>query len=410
MRFLFTFAGGGGHFDPLRPIARAAEDAGHAVGCGCQPGMMPVVEAAGFTAFDTGGDTLGRPERRPLLELDPEREDEALREGFARRTARDRAGRILSLCAEWKPDLIVCDEVDFGAMVAAERSGLPHATVSVIAAGSFIRPELVAEPLNELRTELGLPPDPGVRMLSRYLVLAPLPPSYRDPAFPLPATAHRIRPVMPDPAAAAVPPPWKAVRPGAPTVYFTLGTIFNLESGDLFDRVVAGLAQLPVNLVVTVGRDIDPTQFGPQPEHVHIERYLPQPLVLPHCQLVVSHGGSGSVIGALAHGVPWTRSASHPTPPATPRPPCWPTPPTAAPPNGCATKPLRCPVRRTPWTCSNDSPPNEGRSRWPLIHGRELATWAGEDRPAPHTSTLHHRTRSLMPRRAWRSTVVATRR
>ncbi len=304
MRFLFTFAGGGGHFDPLGPIARAAEHAGHAVACGCQPGMMPVVQAAGFAAFDTGGDTLGGPERRPLLELDPEREDEALREGFARRTAGDRAGRILSLCAVWKPDVIVCDEVDFGAVVAAERFGVPHATASVIAAGSFVRPELVAGPLNELRAEFGLPPDPGMRMLSRYLVLAPLPPSYRDPAFPLPATGHPIRPVISDPAVAAVPPPWEAVRPGAPTVYFTLGTIFNLESGDLFDRVIAGLAQLPVNLVVTVGRDIDPAEFGPQPEHVHIQRYLPQPLVLPHCQLVVSHGGSGSVIGALAHGVP----------------------------------------------------------------------------------------------------------
>jgi UDP:flavonoid glycosyltransferase YjiC (YdhE family) len=189
-------------------------------------------------------------------------------------------------------------------VVAAERFGVPHATVSVIAAGSFVRPELVAEPLNELRAQLGLPPDPEMRMLSRYLVLAPLPASYRDPAFPLPATAHPIRPVIPDPALAAVPPPWKAARPGSPTVYFTLGTIFNLESGDLFDRVIAGLAQLPVDLVVTVGRHLDPAEFGPQPEHVHIERYLPQPLVLPHCQLVVSHGGSGSVIGALAHGVP----------------------------------------------------------------------------------------------------------
>jgi UDP:flavonoid glycosyltransferase YjiC (YdhE family) len=32
MRILFTFVGGSGHFDPLIPIARAAEAAGHAVG------------------------------------------------------------------------------------------------------------------------------------------------------------------------------------------------------------------------------------------------------------------------------------------------------------------------------------------------------------------------------------------
>jgi UDP:flavonoid glycosyltransferase YjiC (YdhE family) len=37
---------------------------------------------------------------------------------------------------------------------------------------------------------------------------------------------------------------------------------------------------------------------------VRVARYLPQSEVLPRCDLVISHGGSGSVIGALAHGLP----------------------------------------------------------------------------------------------------------
>jgi MGT family glycosyltransferase len=94
------------------------------------------------------------------------------------------------------------------------------------------------------------------------------------------------------------------VLPGAPTVYFTLGTVFNLESGDLLDRVLTGLRELPSNLVVTVGHHVDPAEFGPQPRHVHVEQFIPQSSVLPYCDLVVSHGGSGSVIGALAHGLP----------------------------------------------------------------------------------------------------------
>jgi MGT family glycosyltransferase len=89
-----------------------------------------------------------------------------------------------------------------------------------------------------------------------------------------------------------------------PTVYFTLGTVFNMESGDLFMRVLTGLRDLSVNVVVTVGHHIDPTEFGPQPANVYIERYIAQESILPHCSLVVSHGGSGSVIGALAHGRP----------------------------------------------------------------------------------------------------------
>ena len=91
---------------------------------------------------------------------------------------------------------------------------------------------------------------------------------------------------------------------GAPSIYFTLGTVFNLESGDLFARVLAGLRELPVNLLVTVGREIDPATLGLQPAHVRIERFVSQAEILPHVDLVVSHGGSGSVLGALAHGRP----------------------------------------------------------------------------------------------------------
>ncbi len=298
---LFTFAGGRGHFEPLVTVARAAVRAGHTVAFSGEPALARTVEAAGFTMFPSGPNTSST-ERRPLLSVDREREDRALRNSYAGRIARGRAADLLGVCAEWRPDVIVCDEVDFGSMVAAERMGLPHATVNVMAAGSFVRAEVVGEPLAALRAEHGLPPDPELEMLSRYLVLSPFPLGFRDPAFPLPATAHSFRPCAQPLEEAA--PPWTISRPGAPTVYFTLGTVFNLESGDLFGRVLAGLRDLPVNLVVTVGRQIDPAELGPQPDHVHLAQYIPQKQVLPHCDLVVSHGGSGSVGGALAHGVP----------------------------------------------------------------------------------------------------------
>jgi UDP:flavonoid glycosyltransferase YjiC (YdhE family) len=37
---------------------------------------------------------------------------------------------------------------------------------------------------------------------------------------------------------------------------------------------------------------------------VRIEPFVPQAEVLPQADVVVCHGGSGSVVGALAHGVP----------------------------------------------------------------------------------------------------------
>jgi UDP:flavonoid glycosyltransferase YjiC (YdhE family) len=37
---------------------------------------------------------------------------------------------------------------------------------------------------------------------------------------------------------------------------------------------------------------------------VRVERYVPQTLVLPYCDVVVSHAGSGTVLAALALGLP----------------------------------------------------------------------------------------------------------
>jgi MGT family glycosyltransferase len=181
--------------------------------------------------------------------------------------------------------VLVSGELDFGAMVAAERAGLPFATVLISATETFVRDAIVAEPLAALRTANGLAPDAR----AEPLVLSPFPRRLRS----LPAGAHGYR------AAHA-----ERASPDATTVYFTLGTIFNLESGDLFERVLAGLRELPADVIATTGANLDPDELGSQPESVRIERHLPQSEILPRCRAMVSHGGSGSILGALAHGLP----------------------------------------------------------------------------------------------------------
>ncbi|MEZ4669730.1 MAG: glycosyltransferase [Anaerolineae bacterium] len=56
--------------------------------------------------------------------------------------------------------------------------------------------------------------------------------------------------------------------------------------------------------MLTVGRHFDPAELGAQPAHIHIEQYIPQAALLPYCHVVISHGGSGSLMGTLAHGLP----------------------------------------------------------------------------------------------------------
>ena len=317
MRILVAFAGGAGHFEPLVPLARAAAAAGHDIMVTGRPSMVPSIEAAGFpTGPGAGGAATGgagagggpgagdSAQRLALVPYEAAHEERVIREHFADRLARQRVGQVGALAAEWKPDLLICDEVDFGSMIAAEGLGLPYATVVVLLAGGLLRPEVVAEPLHRLRAEHGLPPDPSLRMLHRHLVISPVPPRFRDPEYPLAGPVQPIRPPVPEPPRADVLAAWPGRRPDAPIVHLTLGTEFNVESGDLFERALTGLRELPVNLLVTVGRQLDPAEFGRQPGHVRIERYIPQAAVLPHCALSVSHAGSGSVLGALAHGLP----------------------------------------------------------------------------------------------------------
>jgi hypothetical protein len=57
--------------------------------------------------------------------------------------------------------VLVRDEIDFGAAVAADILGIPAATVVVIAAGAFVRSDLLSDRLLELRQECGLINPPG---------------------------------------------------------------------------------------------------------------------------------------------------------------------------------------------------------------------------------------------------------
>jgi UDP:flavonoid glycosyltransferase YjiC (YdhE family) len=91
--------------------------------------------------------------------------------------------------------------------------------------------------------------------------------------------------------------------PPAPTVHVTLGTVAN-RALDMFDRILGALRDEPLNVVVTVGPDQDPSTFGDQPENVVVASYIPIDAILPRCAAVIAHGGSGTMLAALRHGLP----------------------------------------------------------------------------------------------------------
>lgn len=88
-----------------------------------------------------------------------------------------------------------------------------------------------------------------------------------------------------------------------PTVYFTLGTIFNRDLG-VVSGVLDGLARAPASVIATVAPDLEPGLIEPRPANAHVCRYIPQAQLLGRCDLVICHGGAGSLFEALGFGLP----------------------------------------------------------------------------------------------------------
>lgn len=309
MRVLFTSAAGYGHLHPKIPLALALADAGHAVAFAIPERFCDRVRSAGFAAFASGPDGVELADlvRRRYPGGDEVAPEDRLRHSFANiiNVAVPAAlGDLVPLLEQWGPDLLVHDTSDWAAPLAAAVAG----TVAVNQGWGPFLPrdelEVAATAVAPFWAErdLAIPPMGG---MFEHLYLDLCPPSLQAPgAGTLAARRQPLRPVPFDAVGDERLPPWVEELPAdRPTVYVTLGTWFNLETS-VFFTVLDALADEAVNLVVTVGHANDPASFGVQPDNVHVERYIPVSLLLPHCDVVVGHGGAGSTLAALSHGLP----------------------------------------------------------------------------------------------------------
>jgi MGT family glycosyltransferase len=116
----------------------------------------------------------------------------------------------------------------------------------------------------------------------------------------IPANVHFVGPQLDDPAWAAV----GGWRPDgdAPLVLVATSSIYQ-DQGDLLRRVATALGELPVRGLITTGRGIDPADV-PAPANVRVVRAAPHGAVLTETAVAVTHVGHGSVLKALAAGVP----------------------------------------------------------------------------------------------------------
>jgi UDP:flavonoid glycosyltransferase YjiC (YdhE family)/catechol 2,3-dioxygenase-like lactoylglutathione lyase family enzyme len=278
-----------GHVNTILPLALAAKRAGHTVAFATGPDLVDHVRRRDIDAWPVGP-THAEAGGRAALSVE-----------YFITGAQKRALDLVPRAVAWRPDVVVHEEVELAGSVAAAATGARE-----IVHGLGRRPgaelwEAFAPAIGGLFREWAISAAADTVRDALHLDLCP--PAVAPAGPPLWRSSLPIRPDPGLPAAGEELPAAVAALPHDRTVHVTLGTVFHQAAGVL-EAAIEGLRTLAVNVVATVGPDVDPARFGAQPEHVLIAGYLPHALLLPRCDVVVSHGGAGIMLGALAAGLP----------------------------------------------------------------------------------------------------------
>ena len=340
--YLFVTFEGGGNVPPVLGVARRLAARGHDVRVLTEPCLRAAVEEAGarfvpftrhFTREDRTMDLIGdSAAKTPVGAL--QMSFERLVFGPAAIVAEE-TGREIDV---ERPDVVVADGLMPGALVAAEAAGVPRVVL-------FHMPEYLPGPgrpaagpgflpragwlgrlrdgvmtrlflgqlkaylprFNEARRAFGLAPLRTPRELleqyhraDRRLMMTSE--AFDFPLTPPPPNVRYVGPILDDPDWTGE---WKSPWPDSdrrPLVVVSLSSTFQAQR-DVLRRIIAALGTLDVHGLVTLGPAMAGERFELPPNVVAVPS-APHGRVFPRAAAVVTHAGHGTVMRALAHGLP----------------------------------------------------------------------------------------------------------
>jgi len=315
VRVLVSTWGWRSHFYPLTPLAWALRCAGHDVRVASQPGMMDAITGAGLPGVPVGpaldftevfGSQIGRVATRverasaqsagivPAVTPD----------GGVVRYADAMLDDLVAFGREFSPELVVFEPQNLAAPIAAAALGVP-------AVRQLWGPDETTQ--LDLDRDSVLGPLAGrhavavadVR-LAGDLTLDPCP---RGLQVPLAGPSEPVRFVPYN--GTAVLPRWLWSEPVRPRVCLTWGTMMaslGLDAGPAagvdLAAVIAAVASLDVELVLAL-HPAQRKRLGTLPANVVFPAEpLALHLLLSSCRAIIHQGGAGTLMTALAAGVP----------------------------------------------------------------------------------------------------------
>jgi UDP:flavonoid glycosyltransferase YjiC (YdhE family) len=103
---------------------------------------------------------------------------------------------------------------------------------------------------------------------------------------------------------ATLPAWWPAIEASeVPVVHVTQGTL-NVDPHDLIEPTFAALGRQQVLLVASTGRADNPELPFPAPRNARVAGLIPYGALLPRLDVMITNGGWGGVLAALASGIP----------------------------------------------------------------------------------------------------------
>lgn len=337
LRYLSALVDGGGTVPPELGAVRRLVERGHDVTVLAEDSVKDEVEATG-ARFERWTTAPNRADRS--AENDPYRDweiksvfklfDRLLDTQFVGPAARYIAD-VNDAIATTRPDVVLCSQFAYGAMIAAEAASIPFV---VLMPNAYLLPAKGMPPfgiglkparhvlgrvrdraiggitgrmwdkglgrLNALRAGVGLAPVAHffdqVHQADRELIMT-------SAAFDFPAElvpmARYVGAILDDPSWAA---PWTPPPGDDPLVLVGLSSTFQDQAGCL-QRIADALGALPVRGVITTGPALDPSVIN-APANVDVVASAPHSRVLEHAAAAITHGGHGTVVKSLAAGVP----------------------------------------------------------------------------------------------------------